>query len=166
MLELNAANEDWDLLLSFLPANWKELGRLTDATKGLRQDKSEEACLRVLLMHLGCGLSLRETVVRAREAHLANLSDVALLKRLRKSREWLHHLCRALFEERGLLTQGGSGAPLRLLDATEVKEPGKTGSLWRVHYSLCWPALSCDFFKLTAAEGQGTAESHPASRSD
>ena len=36
------------------------------------------------------------------EAKLATLSSVALFKRLRKSREWLYQLCRALFEERGL----------------------------------------------------------------
>jgi hypothetical protein len=29
--------------------------------------------LRVLLMHLGCGFSLRETIVRAKQAHLADL---------------------------------------------------------------------------------------------
>ena len=88
--------EDWELLKTFLPSNWRFLARRTDAIKGLRQDKSEENCLRTLLIHLACGYSLRETVVRAREAHLAELSDVALLKRLRKSEEWLYELCRSL----------------------------------------------------------------------
>jgi len=91
-------------LKSFLPSNWRLLARRTDAIKGLRQDKSEENCLRTLLIHLACGYSLRETVVRAREAHLAELSDVALLKRLRKSEEWLYELCRGLFEEANLAT--------------------------------------------------------------
>ena len=35
--------------------------------------------LRTLLLHLGCGHSLRETAVRARQAQLADLADVALL---------------------------------------------------------------------------------------
>ena len=43
----------------------------------------------------------RETVVRAREAGLADLSDVALLKRLRKSSEWLRRMCVELFRENG-----------------------------------------------------------------
>ena len=106
---LNAAEEDWPLLLSLLPRDWKQLAQTTGAMKGLRQDKSEENYLRVLLMHLGCGLSLRETVVRAQEAQLADLSDVALLKRLRKSQEWLYQLCRALFEERGIRPKAQSG---------------------------------------------------------
>lgn len=159
MRPINAAEEDWELLLSFFPADWRQLAQSTGALKGLRQDKSEENYLRVLLMHLGCGLSMRETVTRAQEGHLADLSDVALLKRIRKSQEWLFELCRALFEERGLRPQAGVGKTLRLIDATEVKEPGKTGSLWRIHYSLRWPDWKCDFFKLTALEGKGTGES-------
>jgi hypothetical protein len=159
MKPINAAEEDWELLLSFFPADWKQLAQSTGALKGLRQDKSEENYLRVLLLHLGCGLSMRETVTRAQEAQLANLSDVALLKRIRKSQEWLFQLCRALFEERGLRPRPAAGETLRLIDATEVKEPGKTGSLWRIHYSLRWPDWKCDFFKLTAVEGKGTGES-------
>jgi hypothetical protein len=159
MSKPNAADEDWNVLLSFLPQNWKELARSAGALKGLRQDKSEEDYLRVLLMHLGCGFSMRETVVRAQEANLANLSDVAFLKRLRKSREWLHQLCCALFAERGLQPKANARRTLRLIDATEVKEPGQTGSLWRIHYSLRWPDLQCDFFKLTSTEGKGTGES-------
>jgi hypothetical protein len=158
MPKLNAADEDWDLLLSFLPPNWRELAQSTSALKGLRQDKSEENYLRVLLMHLGCGLSMRETVVRAEKARLAELSDVALLKRLRKSCQWLYQLCRALFEERGVQPKVRTPQNLRLIDATDVKEPGKTGSLWRIHYSLRWPTWKCDFFKVTATEGKGTGE--------
>lgn len=159
MTTANAANEDWKLLLSFFPPNWKELGQVTEALKGLRQDKSEENYMRTLLLHLGCGFSMRETVVRARQAKLAELSDVALLKRLRKSKDWLYRLCCALFEERGLVTESASLPTLRLIDATVVKEPGKTGSQWRIHYSLQWPTLVCDYFKITAAEGKGNGES-------
>ena len=125
----------------------------------ISQDFIPAAALRVLLLHLGCGFSLRETVVRARQANLAKLSDVALLKRLRKSKDWLASLCSALFAERGLATPQTPGRSLRLIDATVIKEPGATGSLWRVHYSLRWPTLVCDYFKLTATEGVGTGES-------
>jgi hypothetical protein len=159
MNNTSVMEEDWSLLASFFPANWRKIARETSALKGLRQDKSEEKFLRTLLMHFACGYSLRETALRAREARLADLSDVALLKRLRKSKEWLYELCRRLFAERELSATGSSGLPLRLIDATVVKEPGPTGSLWRVHYSLQWPSLRCSFFKLTATEGEGTGES-------
>lgn len=164
----NAADEDWDLLLSFFPSNWRKLARTSGALKGLRQDKSEEACLRMLLMHLGCGYSLRETAVRAKQAGLAELSGVSLMKRLRKSKEWLCQLCGELLAECGVKARSSTPS-LRLIDATVIKEPGPTGSLWRVHYSFRWPDLRCDYFKLTATEGRGTGETlqhHPIASGD
>jgi hypothetical protein len=102
---------------------------------------------------------MRETVVRAGQANLAKLSAVALFKRLRKSRAWLQELCQALFEERGFQTRRPARRALRLVDSTVVKEPGKTGSLWRIHYSLRWPTLKCDYFKITSVEGEGNGDS-------
>ena len=161
MLRANATDEDWDLLKSFFPTNWRDLARSSGALKELRQDKSEENYLRILLMHLGCGFSMRETVVRAQHADLAQLSDVAFLKRLRKSKDWLFELCGALFAEREMRPEVSATRTmrLRLLDATTIKEPGPTGSLWRVHYSFQWPTMICDYFKVTGSEGRGTGES-------
>jgi hypothetical protein len=152
-------DEDWPLLLSLLPEGWQELARTTDTLKGLRKDKEPGDFLRTLLLHLACGYSLRETAVRARAAKLADLSDVAVLKRLRKSKDWLHLLCRRLIEEQATLTQKVPGLSLRLVDATHIQEPGPTGSSWRIHYSLRWPQLTCDHFELTATEGRGNGES-------
>ena len=151
-------DEEWEVVSSFLPEGWRELARETGALKGLRKDKSVDALLRTLLLHLACGHSLRETVVRARKANLADLSDVALLKRLRKSGDWLHALCVALFREQGMAMSADGGFQVRAFDATTVKEPGRTGALWRLHYSVRLPSLACDFFKLTASEGRGTGE--------
>ena len=151
--------EDWPLLVSFLPGNWRDLAASTGALKGLRKDKSAENLLRVLLIHLGCGHSLRETAVRARKARLAELSSVALWKRLKKSQDWLQALCIELFRERGVELAGQRGLQVRAIDATTVKEPGKSGSLWRIHYSVRLPSLACDYFKLTETEGPGRGES-------
>jgi hypothetical protein len=60
-----------------------------------------------------------------------------------------------------LLTTGSgilAACSWRWIDATTIKEPGPTGSLWRLHYSLQLPSLRCDFFKLTPTEGEGTGE--------
>jgi hypothetical protein len=66
----------------------------------------------------------------------------------------------SLFEEANLATdQPALGRRIRLVDATHVKEPGKTGSVWRIHYSLGWPSLRCDYFKLSASRGAGNGES-------
>lgn len=153
--------EDWKVMISMLPADWQKKAEETGALKGLRKNKSAENLLRTLLIHLAQGLSLRETAVRAREAQLAEMSDVALLKRLRKSSRWLAEINKSLLEEmRGDISAGTEeGLEFRVFDSTIVKEPGKTGSLWRIHYSLRLPSLQCDFFKVTPTEGRGNGES-------
>ncbi|MGA7765529.1 MAG: transposase [Candidatus Sulfotelmatobacter sp.] len=45
------------------------------------------------------------------------------------------------------------------MDGTIVREPGKTGSQWRILYSLKLPSLICDFFDVTATIGEGSGES-------
>jgi hypothetical protein len=158
-LDEEQIDEDWQTLCSFFPRDWQEMALDTGALKGLRKNKSPEDLLRTLLIHLGCGYSLRETALRARKAEWADLSDVALMKRLRKSRDWLRLMCVALFQSRGVALSCEGTFQVRAFDATTVKEPGKTGSLWRIHYSVCLPSLACDFFRLTETKGTGTGES-------
>ncbi len=89
----------------------------------LRGFPSLEALLRTLLMHVGCGWSLRETAVQAKLAGIADVSDVTLLNRLRDSESWLRHLCQQLWKDNGVELQPGlHGRTVRLLDATVVKE--------------------------------------------
>ena len=51
--------EDWGVLASFLPKNWQQLDAFTGASRVLLKDKSLESLLWTLLIHLGCGHSLR-----------------------------------------------------------------------------------------------------------
>src|SRR2546429_2983729 len=59
----------------------------------------QTCALPILLMHVGCGYSLRETAVRAKAAGVAEVSDVTLLNRLRQAEGWLQHLCQQLLKE-------------------------------------------------------------------
>jgi hypothetical protein len=141
------------------PEHWQEEAVRSGAVERLRGFDSPEALLRTLLLHVGSGYSLRETVVHAKLAGIADVSDVALLKRLRNAEEWLRQLCLHLLRESGMhLAQSSSGRRIRVVDGTIVREPGKTGSQWRLLYCLGLPSLECDFFELTAAEGAGTGE--------
>jgi hypothetical protein len=115
--------------------------------------------LRTLLLHVGKGYSLRETAVQAKLSGLAEVSDVTILNRLRQAEDWFRLLCQLLLEESGVpLPDGPRGRRVRLLDGTLVKEPGRTGSLWRIHYSVRIPSLLCDHLALTPTRGKGTAE--------
>jgi hypothetical protein len=156
---MTAANEDWTILRSLFPADWEELGRKTGAIARLRGFDSVGNLLRALLLHVGLGWSLRETAVRAKLAGIAEVSDVTLLNRLRQSEGWLREMCQQLWIENGVdLTPAIGGYPVRVVDGSVVKEPGKTGSQWRLHYSLRLPSLECDEFILTPAHGEGNGD--------
>ena len=162
MEEPSILDENWRVLLSLFPQNWAELAKETGAmVRKLRSFPSEDAVMRTLLIHIAQGYSLRETTVKAKAAGISDVSDVALLKRLRLSEEWFKVLCQNLLRERGdAFNLSAHGVKMRLVDGTNVKEPGKTGSLWRIHYSMTLPDLCCDYFQLTATQGAGTGETY------
>ncbi len=155
----NAADESWALLLSLLPSDWEQQAVLCGAVERLRGFRSAGELLRVLLLHVGKGYSLRETAVRARRSGLAEVSDVALLLRLRKVEVWWRQLCVGLLRESGWSLGFDPGRwNVRAVDGTVVQEPGRTGAQWRILYSLRLPSLECDSFEITAAHGAGTGE--------
>jgi len=152
-------DEDWNLLLGLLPSQWQQQAVLSGACERLRGFSSASSLLRTLLLHVGNGYSLRETVVKAKAAGIAAVSDVALMKRLQKAEGWLHDLCVSLLQESGWeMPAETHGFNVRALDGTLVKEPGRSGSLWRIHYSVRIPSLVCDHFELTPTKGAGTGE--------
>lgn len=141
-------DEDWHVVQSLLPEGWQAKARELGAMQRGRGFADPDMLLRVLLIHLGQGCSLRETVVRANEGGLATVSDVAVLKRLRGCGEWFMWMANGLRQK--WLPEFSSASPvwanrrIRLVDGTLVSEPGDTGSQWRLHYSVSLPALNCD----------------------
>jgi len=126
----------------------------------LRGFPSPEVLLRVLQLHMARGYSLRETVVRAIVANWADISDVALLKRLRNSEEWLRSSCVELLRENAeYRLEEPMSRTIRIVDGTIVREPGKTGSQWRILYGIRLSSLVCDFFEVTSTIGEGMGES-------
>lgn len=93
------AGEDWKVLASLFPAGWQKMAWQSGAVERLRRFSSPDVLLRTLMLHVAWGYSLRETVVRAKLANWADISDVALLKQLRKSEAWLHWMCIGLLRE-------------------------------------------------------------------
>ncbi len=142
---------DWELLLRFLPSNWEALGRETGALRRTRGFADAESLLRTLLLHLVEGRSLKETAMQVNEAGLAQVSSVAIWKRLKHAGDWFRLLNEALLRREpqfsfptGIL----KGHRVRLIDGTTVCEPGRTGSTWRVHYSVELLSLRCDSVKI------------------
>lgn len=145
--------EDWDVIERVLPDGWQDAARRTGALRRTRGFKDAETLLRVLLIHLVDGCSLRETAVRADAGGLIKVSDVALLGRLRGSGEWFRWMVEQMSAR--LSTTGHDVLPgkrVRLVDASVVCEPGATGSTWRVHYMLDLSTLACEQLLVTLPE--------------
>ena len=148
--------ESWAILRSWLPADLNASAAQHGFFRRARGLQDAECWLRLILMHVAGGLSLEQTVVRARELNLAEVSAVALFKRLRGAQPWLLELTRQLLlEQQRFLHRAPLPGParIRVVDATDIQEPGDTGSFWRLHYSLQLPELSCDHFELTDEKG-------------
>jgi len=63
-------------LASLFPDGWDWQARETGAIERKIGIKAPETLLRLFLLHIGRGYSLRETSVRAKESGLAKISDV------------------------------------------------------------------------------------------
>jgi len=157
--------DDWGVIERLLPLDWEEEAKVKGALVRARGIGSGEALLRILLIHLASGCSLKETSVRARLMGLGRISSVALFKRLKSSEEWLRWL-----SERMWFGGGGKLAAaetrVRAVDATVVSEPGSTGTNWRVHYCIDLRNLQCDFFEITDRKGGETWRRIPVRKGD
>jgi hypothetical protein len=100
--------------------------------------------------------SLMETAALAAEAAMADVSDVALMKRFARSECWLGALLGEYLVER----RRSVDVPfrIRLLDATCVSRPGKTGSDLRLHVSMDLRSHRVDAVELTDATGNEKLE--------
>jgi hypothetical protein len=139
-------DDDWQCLLGYLPGDWEQMAADSGALLRLRGFTDVGRLLRTLLIHLIDGVSLRQTVVHAKQMGIADVSDVALLKRLNASGEWFRRMACSLMAHtvsNDSLAIFPKGYDVQLVDATCISKPGSTGTDWRVHYSIGLPSLEC-----------------------
>jgi len=147
--------EDWAIILRFLPQGWQQKAVDSGALIRRRKIDSPETLLRLLLIHLADGKSLRTTVAYAKAANLCDINDVALLHRLKASQQWFRWMSLQLLEAmKGMPLHLGLSKryKLRTVDGSIVNEPGATGSDWRLHFSFELNGLRCDSFQITGTD--------------
>src|SRR3954465_13115462 len=113
---LHALETQWSYLRSFLPSESElEAGaRKSGALLRRRVVRSAETLLRLALVYC-CGLSLRQTSCWARVQGLGEISQVGVMKCLRRSSSWLGFLVASKLAERSECRQI-QGLRLRLVD--------------------------------------------------
>lgn len=145
--DTSVLGEDWAVIETLLPQGWQEQARQLGAFQRAGSIADARTLLKLMFIHLAEGCSLRETAARAALAGMANISDVALLKRLRGCGNWFEwmgqQLRRSLEPAQPGMAAGPwlSGKRLLAVDGSVVSEPGATGSQWRLHYAISLPDL-------------------------
>jgi hypothetical protein len=100
-----------------------------------RRIKAPSDVLRLALMYGPGGCSLRGLAALAAGYGIANVSNVAVLDRIKQSADWLEFLCKktlsTLLEASSI---GGLSRRLRIVDGSRLEGPGDRA--WRLH--LCY----------------------------
>jgi hypothetical protein len=115
-----------------LAASARQCGAFTRA----REVRSACDLLRLTLMYGPGGVPLRSLAAMAGADGLGELSDVAVLKRIRGAKDWLSALCRNLFS-RGVDETPAPDAltrSIRIVDSSRLEGPG--GRAWRLHLAF------------------------------
>lgn len=148
--------DGWQIVRGWLPDDLEKRAKRDGLIRQEGEPLEAECWLRLILMHVAGGLSLEQTVVRAQELDWAEISAMSLFRRLLQAQAWLADLTQYVLQEQRRQL-GCSVGPfpyrLRVIDATDISEPGSTGTDWRLHYSIRLPELVCDYYELTDCHG-------------
>jgi hypothetical protein len=147
--------QDWDRVVQMLPADIEATARAAQALQRRREVRSAQDLLRMVFAYAWCDWPLRLVGAWFLLLGRGNLSDVAVLQRLRAARRWVGQLLATWL----LGVQLAAPLPavrLRLVDATVLCQPGSQGTDWRVHLSLNLGQLGFDGVEVTDGTGGET----------
>lgn len=150
-------NRDWDGIVERLggATGLSASAKATKAFVRARGIASAVDLLRMILAYCLGERGLRLTAAWASSVGLADISNVALLLRLRQCGDWLALLVGQVLA--AATPVAGKGRLIRLVDATMVPKAGKQAktknSLWRIHSAFDLPSERFGFFELTDEEG-------------
>ena len=146
--------ERYKELLKLLPEGWKEKAKELGALQRCREIKSPEELLRLLLLYVTEGKSMAGTSALTNLSGTAQMSKVAVFKRIQKSGDWLRWLCAHIYRKAGLLAEKPEWLKERnvlLVDGSEDSRGGHERLYFILHYCL-------DLFTLTPREFHITEE--------
>lgn len=146
-------NEDWTNVVARLGGaeTLKVTARETKAFLRPREITSAVDLLRLILAYCLGERGLRSTAAWAASVGLADISNVALLYRLRQCGDWLAMLVGQALASSA--PQASRGRLIRIVDATTVPKKGADArtknELWRIHSAFDLPQERFGHFELT-----------------
>lgn len=145
--------ERWDVLERELGVDLENTALESKAMQRKREISSARDLLRLILFYASSDWSLRLVGVWALLSGIGFLSDVAVLKRLRNSKDWIGKLVVTIMQKRVSALKRMPGVRLRVVDATTISNPGSKGIDWRVHLSFDLGNLCLDGVEITDKHG-------------
>jgi hypothetical protein len=165
MTHESLVNEDWTGVVARLGGaeTLHASARETKALVRRREISNAVDLLRLILAYCLGEMGLRSTAAWAASIGLADISNVALLNRLRKCGEWL-----AMLVGQVLATAAPAacqGRMIRVVDGTTVPKAGpaarKQSQLWRIHSAFDLPHERFGHFELTDQQAGETLDRIP-----
>jgi hypothetical protein len=135
---LNVTN-DWDTVRSYLPANYRELAQELKQLQlqyGNAKIRSADDLLRLVLLHVGADLPLRQTVALMAEAGGPVVSHVRLHKKMFRAVPYLKALVTAMVDTSDAQPERWGGYDVVSVDASAVCGPGAETTDARLHVQL------------------------------
>jgi len=159
------ANGDWQRIVARLGGaqRLEESARDTKAFRRARVIESAVALLRMILAYCLGERGLRSVAAWAASIGLADISNVALLYRLRQCGNWLAFLIGHVLASSA--PKGCRGRLIRIIDGTAVPKAGPLArtqnKLWRIHAAFDLPSERFGHFELTDEKGGETLDRIP-----
>lgn len=141
-----------DELIARLPKGYVEASRSTKALKRKRGIKSAEDLIKLILLYLTGGYSQIEMSIIAKSLGIAEMSDVAFLKRFSKCQAWLEWIVSQIIPSSIIeykLPKSFESYTIVALDANDVSEKGRAKRIFRLHYAINIMKMCAVSFKIT-----------------
>lgn len=165
MTHESIVNEDWKGAIARLGGAEALDGSARETKAFLRRREIANAVdlLRLVLAYCLGERGLRSTAVWAASIGLADISNVALLNRLRKCGDWFAMLVGQVLAS--ATPKACRGRLIRIVDATTVPKAGpgarKNSGLWRIHSAFDLPQERFGHFELTDQQTGETLDRIP-----
>ncbi|MEH2611318.1 hypothetical protein V1293_003607 [Bradyrhizobium sp. AZCC 1693] len=159
-------NEDWANVVARLGGveTLEVTARKTRAFLRPREITNAVDLLRLILAYCLCERGLRSTVAWATSVGLVDISNVALLYRLRQCGDWFAMLVGQVLA--ATAPSASRGRMIRIIDATSVPKKGsearKKNKVWRIHSAFDLPQERFGHFELTDQRAGETLDRIPA----
>ena len=139
-MEIVDVERDWQLLLTYLPKNYEELAIVHKqllTQYGNAKITTAEQLLRLMFVHVGAELPLRQTVAVVGAAGGPKLAPMRLHMKMRRASPYLRALLELMCTDReNASPEVWAGYEMCVLDATAVSGPGATGTDARIHTNV------------------------------